>query len=244
MVGLIDMVRSGWLNNEIDEAAPGFKISGEDVVVDVGSGDGGLGIFCARRARETVLIDNDAARVERAVAKVGQEGGRNVRGLVGDAAALPLPDGLASRVICTEVLEHVDDPAKVMAELVRIGRPGALYLISVPNGPAERLQIGLAWPKYFEKPNHIWIFDPEDFTNLVEDAGLVIENNSVRGFFWTLHWMFFWQANQEFGTSTPLCDAWARTWDLVMKSPQGPQIKAALDGLAGHTNALVARKPG
>lgn len=243
-VGFKDMIVSGWFNNDADEAAPGFRITAEDVVVDVGSGDGGLGIFAARRARETILVDQDAERLERAVATVLDQGGRNVRGAPGDAAALALGDGVASRVICTEVLEHVDDPAKVMAELVRIGRPGARYLLSVPNAAAERLQQGLAWPVYFEKPNHIRIFDPDEFTRLVEDAGLIIENRCGYGFFWTMHLMLFWQAGQPLGTSTPLTEAWAKTWDLVLKSPDGAKIKAKLDGLAAQCNALVARKPG
>lgn len=238
------MILSGWFNDESDEAAPGFKISAEDVVVDVGSGDGGLATFAARRAGETVLVDQDAERLARAVATVLEQGGRNVRGAPGDAGALALPDGIASRVICTEVLEHVDDPAKVMSELVRIGKPGARYLLSVPNATAERLHQGLAWPIYFEKPNHIRIFDPEAFTRLIEDAGLVVENRCPYGFFWTMNLMLFWQAGQPLGSSTPLTEAWARTWNLVLQSPDGAKIKAKLDGLAAQSNALVARKPG
>lgn len=244
LVGLTDMMRAGWFNADTSEAAPGFGIGEDDVVVDVGAGDGGLGIFSARRARETILIDQDADRLDRAVATVRSEGGRNVRSLPGDAARLPLPDGVASRVICTEVLEHVDDPAQVMAELVRIGQPGALYLLSVPGAVAERLQIGIAADSHFQTPNHIRIFDPEDFTRLAEAAGLVVERRCGYGFFWTMHWMLFWQSGQPFGTSTPLTEAWTRTWDLVLQSPHGSLIKERLDDLAGHTNALVARKPG
>lgn len=243
-VGLKDMILSGWFNDECDEAAPGFRIGGEDVVIDVGSGDGGLATFAARRAAQTILLDTDAERLERAVATVRDQGGRNVRGLPGDAAAIALDDGAVSRVICTEVLEHVDDPAKVMAELARIGRPGARYLLSVPSASAERLQQGLAWSIYFEKPNHIRIFEPEQFTRLVEDAGLIIESRCGYGFFWTMHLMLFWQAGQPLGTSTPLTEAWAKTWDLVLQSPEGAKIKAKLDAMAGQCNALIARKPG
>lgn len=242
-VGLEDMIQGGWFNDASGEAAPGFPVSADDVVVDVGSGDGGLATFCARRAQRTVLVDVDAERMERAVEAVRRNGGREVSGHAGDAARLPFPDGFASRVICTEVLEHVDDPAAVMAELFRIGRPGALYLLSVPNAVAERLQQDIAWSIYFEKPNHIRIFDPDAFTRLVEDAGLVIERRCPHGFFWTLYWMFFWKSGVDLGASHPLLDAWTRTWQLALASPDGPQIRAKLDALAAHSNALVARKP-
>jgi SAM-dependent methyltransferase len=36
-------------------------------------------------------------------------------------------------VLCTEVLEHVPDPAAVIAELVRVARPGARIVVSIPN---------------------------------------------------------------------------------------------------------------
>ncbi len=243
-VGFIDMAISGWLNEDADELAPDYPISGEDVVVDVGAGDGGMAIFCARRARETVLIDQDDARLERTVERLRAQGCERVRAWPGDAAALALPDGFATRVICTEVLEHVEDPQQVMRELVRIGRPGALYLLSVPAAAAERLQTHVAPHLYFEKPNHIRIFEPEEFARTVEDAGLVIESRRTHGFFWTLYWMFFWQSGVPFGQSSPVLDAWTRTWAELLRTQDGPRIKAVLDGFAPKCQAIVARKPG
>ena len=42
---------------------------------------------------------------------------RSWRGIVSDCDPIPLPDGIASVVLCTEVLEHVPDPARLAAEL-------------------------------------------------------------------------------------------------------------------------------
>lgn len=243
-VGDIDLTLSGWMNVETRELAPGFPISADDVVVDVGSGDGGMARFCAPRARETILIDQDQERLDRALQGLRERGCDRASGRIGDAARLPLADGSATRIVCTEVLEHVDDPDEVMAELVRIGRPSALYLLSVPGTVSERLQTKIAPPAYFERPNHIRIFEPDEFTALVERAGLVVEGRSTLGFFWTLWWMFFWQAGIDFGAgSHPLLDAWTRTWSELLKTPDAARIKVALDGVAPKVNAIVARKP-
>jgi 2-polyprenyl-6-hydroxyphenyl methylase / 3-demethylubiquinone-9 3-methyltransferase len=80
-----------------------------------------------------------------------------VTAVLGDARALPLPDGCADVVVAGEVLEHVHDPAAVLAEACRILAPGGTLLLDtvadtrlarfvaitvgehVPGGPPPRL---------------------------------------------------------------------------------------------------------
>lgn len=49
------------------------------------------------------------------------------------AEQLPFPDGTFDVVLCTEVLEHTLDPAQVLRELLRVSRPGARVVVSIPN---------------------------------------------------------------------------------------------------------------
>ncbi len=49
------------------------------------------------------------------------------------ADGLPFGDASFDVVLCTEVLEHTQDPAAVIAELTRVSRPGARIVVSVPN---------------------------------------------------------------------------------------------------------------
>jgi len=49
-----------------------------------------------------------------------------------DLTALDLPDASFDAVICSHVLEHVDDDAAAMRELVRVTRPGGWCLVMVP----------------------------------------------------------------------------------------------------------------
>lgn len=242
-VGLRDDVKAGWFNADTRELAPGFAISPRDVVVDVGAGRGGMSLFCARYAARTILVEPDAASLARTVADLRGREPVNVEGTPGDVMRLPLQDDIADKVVCAEVLEHVDDPAAAMAELVRVGRPGALYLLSIPGVVSERLQIGIAPPWYFAKPNHVRIFEPDEFDRLVTEAGLVIERRGARSIFWTLWWLFAWQTEAEAGGTTPLLDAWTLTWSKVLDAPNGPHLKAALDALAPKSAYIVARKP-
>ncbi len=79
-------------------------------------------------------------------------------GLVqGDAAELPFKKGSFQKVICSEVLEHVPEPGKVLEEIARATAPEGVVVLSVPNEElirwAKRLvrAVGLGgWllPKY------------------------------------------------------------------------------------------------
>src|SRR5690606_7366173 len=110
----------------------GFPVTAEDVVVDVGCGGGGASMFCARQGAHVVFCDIEPDNVESLTERIRQTSARAFQGLITDCCPLPLESGFASRVISMEMLEHVEDPAAVLAELVRIGQPGALYLIAVP----------------------------------------------------------------------------------------------------------------
>jgi ubiquinone/menaquinone biosynthesis C-methylase UbiE len=50
--------------------------------------------------------------------------------LRGSAEALPVEDASFDVVLCTQVLEHCDDPARVVSELRRVTRPGGRVLAS------------------------------------------------------------------------------------------------------------------
>ncbi len=106
--------------------------------------------------------------------------------LVSKAETLPVADGVATRVLCTEVLEHVDDPAWVLRELVRIGAAGSIYLITVPDPVGERVQQKIAPPFYFKQPNHLRIFSRDEFATTVAEAGLEITHRGSYGFFWSV----------------------------------------------------------
>ena len=241
---LLDASLSGWFREESGELLEGFPISADDHVLDVGCGEGVFIAFCAGRGAEVTYADIDAARIEAVTARLQGSKARATHPLVSDANPLPLPDAYADKVIGMEVMEHVDDPAAFLRELVRVGKPGALYLLSVPDAASERVQQHLAPPGHFEKPNHINIFSREDFERLVTEAGLVIEHRAYYGFYWSIFWALFWTCDQDLSPPWhPLLESWARTWDMVLKMRDGPRIKKALDDALPKSQAIIARKP-
>ncbi|CAN5172351.1 hypothetical protein BH20ACI1_BH20ACI1_20290 [soil metagenome] len=56
----------------------------------------------------------------------------NLADFCADAAALPLPDASVDTILCTEVLEHVPDPEKVISEFARILRNDGVVICTAP----------------------------------------------------------------------------------------------------------------
>jgi SAM-dependent methyltransferase len=241
---LVDACLSGWFDVEGGQLLEGFPIRTEDRVLDIGCGDGQFSHFCAKMGAELIFGDIDAGRVARVAEMLKGMPARGLHPLVTDANPLPLPDAHLDKVIAMEVLEHVDVPADFMRELVRVGKPGAQYLLSVPDARSEGVQQLLAPAAHFQKPNHINIFSRDDFERLVTDAGLIVERRTYYGFYWAVWWAFFWVCRKDLSSPDhPLLNNWARTWASLMAIPDGARVKHALDEVMPKSQAIIARKP-
>lgn len=242
-VGWMDAKQSGWYNNETGELFEGFKIEPEDVFLDVGCGEGGACRFAASRKAYVIASDINPERVETVRRKLSKSPARGFEAVVSDSNPLPLADGTASKVISLEVIEHVDDPIQFLAELVRVGKPDAQYLITCPDPVAESLQRELAPPAYWAKPNHVRVVEREELGSLVEKVGLKIERRGQYSFFWAMYWVLFWAGKQKFGQpDNPLLQHWADTWHALITNPNAGHIKKTLDGFMPKSQIVVARK--
>ena len=122
-------------------------------VLDVGCGPKPYYPFFAERASEYVGVDF----VENPVAE-----------LRGSVESLPVEDGSFDLVLCTQVLEHCDDPVQAVRELRRVTAPGGRVLASTH---------GVQW--YHPSPVDYWRWTHEGlrrlFTTNAEWSELEVE---------------------------------------------------------------------
>ena len=83
----------------------------EGQVLDIGSGGSSYGKYFPNR----LTVDIDPARKPEIVA---------------DAHELPFPDGKFAVILCTEVLEHLSNPPKAIAEMRRVLKPGGKLILT------------------------------------------------------------------------------------------------------------------
>jgi SAM-dependent methyltransferase len=244
-----DWKSDGWFNGQTGEIVPGVRVEPGHTVIDLGCGDSGFIGFVAQQGAQVILIDQDAHRLASTEARVKQSPARSCRAIESDCNPIPLPDGSGDLVICTEVLEHVPDPVQFLGEAVRVARPGAQLLVSVPDARSEQFVSATAPPKYFQAPNHIHVFTAQAFEKLVLDAGLEIESRQLTGCFWSMFWPLSWltcEPGEGLPTDNehPIVQHWIKLWRLVQQHPDGHKIREALNQLLPSSQTIVAHKPG
>lgn len=109
-------------------------IASGDVVVDLGCGPGADLVAFAEAAGErgqVIGVDVDAEALRAAASRVASL--PQVRVTRGDIHALALPDASADRLHTDRVLQHVADPAGVLAQVRRVLRPGGRAVFAEPD---------------------------------------------------------------------------------------------------------------
>lgn len=92
--------------------------------------------------------------------------------LVADAACLPLGPAAAGAVALFHVLQHVEDPAHVLAEMHRVLAPGGLMLMAYPSIQPEG------------RSRDLWRWTRAGAERVVAKAGFdVVDHRPVGGFF-------------------------------------------------------------
>jgi len=104
-------------------------------VLDVGCGGGLIADPLAADGFRVKGIDRSPASLEAARSRA--PAGADVSFAVGDALALAEPDAAFDAVLLMDLLEHLDEPARAVAEAARVLKPGGLLFFHTFNRTPE-----------------------------------------------------------------------------------------------------------
>ena len=144
-------------------------------VLDIGCGAGFLSNHLAYAGFDVTGLD--ASRASLTVA-AQHDATHRVNYLLGDALSLPFDDASFDAVCAMDVLEHVETPAAVIAELARVLRPGGTFFLHTFNrNPLAWLVIikGVEW---FVKntPRHMHVLrlfiKPRELAAMCQQSGM------------------------------------------------------------------------
>jgi 2-polyprenyl-3-methyl-5-hydroxy-6-metoxy-1,4-benzoquinol methylase len=155
----------------IGQVGPGATL------LDIGSGQGHFANdFALRNPGVQVLGLEHSAEGVRRGADAAESSGSGARFFQADLLRpVSLPDGQppATHAVCSEVLEHVEDPTTLMRNARALLAPGATVVVTVPGGPRS------AFDKHI---GHFRHFDADLLTRVLTDAGLDVERVLRTGF--------------------------------------------------------------
>jgi ubiquinone/menaquinone biosynthesis C-methylase UbiE len=144
----------------------------EDKVLDVACGPGLVACTLAEVAHHVTGLDLTPAMIEQAQVRQRAKGLTNLTWIVGDAVPLSFPDASFSVVVTRYSFHHFLDPKTVLAEMVRVCRPGGrIAIIDVFTSSPEQAEAYNRVEK-LRDPSHVRALSLTELTGLCHDAGL------------------------------------------------------------------------
>lgn len=151
VAGEWDVVRNDLFGQTFTPHALLTLLPSDWAVADLGCGTGNAAELLAPLVRRVFAIDQSGPML--AAARKRLSGAPNVEFLEGPLEALPLAPASVDAAVCVLVLHHLVHPAKAVAELSRILKPGGLALVIdmvQHNRDAYRQTMGHRWQGFSE----------------------------------------------------------------------------------------------
>ena len=147
-------------------------------LLDIGAGQGDIIADAAERWPSCAI-----AGVELSAAGVAEARRKTPAAYVVQAdllqtgEAIPALSGWATHAVCSEVLEHVDQPSVLLRNVRPFLAPGCLVVITVPGGPRTAFDKHIGHRRHFTRPALATVLSSAGFTDVqVEAAGFPVFN--------------------------------------------------------------------
>jgi 2-polyprenyl-3-methyl-5-hydroxy-6-metoxy-1,4-benzoquinol methylase len=154
-----------FLNNFLNTVVKTTRPLNIDSILDVGCGEG---FTLARLQKEKIGKVYEGIEADDVAIELGKKLYPKLTIKKGDIYKLPYKANSFDLVVCTEVLEHLENPRKAYRELLRVSRK--YVLLSVPNEPFftwQRIARFQNIMKLGAHPEHIQHWTARGFTKFV-----------------------------------------------------------------------------
>jgi ubiquinone/menaquinone biosynthesis C-methylase UbiE len=153
-----------------------LTLTGEERALDVGAGAGALAFALASRVREVVAVEID----EELAGRARDDAPANVEVVVGDGEHLTFESFSFDFSGTLLTLHHTHRPELLVAELVRVTRPGGTILVVDQLAPADPLAaLELTRFEHARDPSTSRVLADADLRGLFDSNNLVLRRELV-----------------------------------------------------------------
>jgi len=220
-------------------------------VIDVGCGQGRHSFEAYRRGADVVAFDqsasdlNDVDEIFTAMREAGEVPlSARAEVVKGDALALPYDDGTFDCVIASEILEHIPEDDKAIAELVRVVKPGGTLAITVPRWLPEKVCWLLSDEYHANEGGHVRIYHADRLRDKVLAHGLRLTHTHHAHALHSPYWWLKCAVGTE-NEGNPAVKAYHQllVWDMMSRPWLTRTAESLLNPLIGKSVALYFEKP-
>lgn len=225
-----------------------------ELILDMGCGAGRHAFESLRRGGKVIALDYSLEELRTvrdyfwAIGEAGDvsDGGAS-NAVAGDAMALPFRDGTFDRIIASEVLEHLPQDGRAIAELARVLKPGGTIAVTVPAWLAEKVcwSLSAEYHAPLAEGGHVRIYTEGLIRERLDAAGLH-PTGSHRAH--ALHTPYWWLRCAVGPTNDhhPLVKAYHEVlvWDILKAPWLTRTAERLLNPVLGKSVVVYATKPG
>ncbi|MEW6068413.1 MAG: class I SAM-dependent methyltransferase [Nitrospirota bacterium] len=151
------------------------NVSEDDIVLDIGCGNGALTYDIAKKAKYVFGIDINAKNIEYTKKKYNAD---NITYIIGDATEYKFNDKF-DVIVLSNVLEHIENRIEFLLKIAGLSN---IFLIRVPMINRDwvvlyKKELGLP---YMSDPTHYTEYTLESFIDELSEAGLKVKNYTVQ----------------------------------------------------------------
>lgn len=220
-----------------------------DVVLDLGCGEG-RHVINTYLHGDVIALGVDLSHCDLKTAKerflpFAQENDNKIFSLQqADATRLPFANESIDKIICSEVLEHIENYQAVLSEINRVLKPNGILAVSVPRAWPEKICWWLSAAYHQVEGGHIRIFNSQQLRKEIESLQFKFTNrhwaHALHSPFWWLKCLW-WKTQDE----SRVIKLYHRllVWDLMQRPWLTQTLEKWLNPVLGKSVVMYFKKP-
>jgi ubiquinone/menaquinone biosynthesis C-methylase UbiE len=226
------------------------EIKGDEFILDAGCGDGRHTWQASKSNRGlSVAFDMDLPSLMRARYVLSQMDERSETVgswdmVSGSITSLPFGNDSFDRVICSEVLEHIERDDNAVSELIRVLKPGGVLAVSVPSYFTESVCWKISEDYHNTPGGHIRIYRQTEILDLIRNHNLEVYAIRYKHAFHSVYWWLkglFGLKNEK--AAVPSAYYKFLVWDIYSRHKYTKWLEDGLNRLIPKSTVIYCKKP-